>query len=192
MPLWLNSYQQYGQNVGAYFIFLFSSLVYVIFFLFFLLIAPLIRKILLCGRKQPNSSESATTTTITNTNNATPNQDGSEQQQQRSINDEATPPESPSTPLIPPLQTSTTPGSMGLHPDEQAYLKNPNLFSFVKSVMVNKRMMFNCLFLFASIGFFDAINGILSVYSSPPTRTPPLLQTFFSNVCCSFSQFLEN
>lgn len=32
------------------------------------------------------------------------------------------------------------------------------------------------------IGFFDALNGILVVFASPPTRTAPFLQAILSNV----------
>ncbi len=32
------------------------------------------------------------------------------------------------------------------------------------------------------IGFFDALNGVLVVFASPPTRTAPFLQAILSNV----------
>eukprot|EP01130_Rhizamoeba_saxonica_P009170 TRINITY_DN3728_c0_g1_i1.p1 TRINITY_DN3728_c0_g1~~TRINITY_DN3728_c0_g1_i1.p1 ORF type:complete len:286 (+),score=34.32 TRINITY_DN3728_c0_g1_i1:427-1284(+) len=41
--------------------------------------------------------------------------------------------------------------------------------------------------MFFTIGLLDAVNGILIVYASKPTRTPPVLQAIFVNMMLFFS-----
>ena len=164
MPLWLNSF---GQNFGAYFVFSFSSLLYVIFFLAFVLLAPFVRNLLFSKAKlggapsQENNNDNATSGIIN---------DGRGEDQ--------SPPPSPSTPL---LNSPSPSQSLDLN-DSSGYLSSPTLLSFLRHATKSKEMIAMTLFLFVIIGFFDAANGIFSVYSSPPTRTPPLFQTFFANV----------
>lgn len=37
------------------------------------------------------------------------------------------------------------------------------------------------------IGFFDAVNGLLIIYASSPSRTPPILQAIFPNISVLYS-----